>query len=130
MSAYFLWLNEEGKKLIKKESPGASVTKVAKTAGARWGYIDKAIKKKYEERHKDLKEKYEEEFKEWFESGGKEAIKQAKKDEKESGNTGGSPKEKKSKSTGVPIGGRGSSFQSKELIEDIDYVEIRENLSL
>merc|ERR1712013_305969 len=79
MSAYFLWLNEEGRELIKKESPGASVTEVAKTAGAKWGTIDEATKKKYEEMHKDLKEKYEEEYKEWFESGGEEAIKQAKK---------------------------------------------------
>merc|ERR1711909_72438 len=79
MSAYFLWLNEEGRELIKKETPGASVTEVAKTAGAKWGAIDETTKKKYEKMHKDLKEKYEEEYKEWFESGGKEAIKQKKK---------------------------------------------------
>merc|ERR1712142_1104523 len=57
MSAYFLWLNEEGRELIKKENPGASVTEVAKTAGTKWGAIDESTKKKYEEMHKDLKEK-------------------------------------------------------------------------
>ena len=108
------------RELIKKESPGASVTEVAKTAGAKWGAIDEATKKKYEEMHKDLKEKYEEEYKEWFESGGEEAIKQAKKEKKESGNAGGSPKKKKSKSAGVPTGGSGANFQSKEFIEDSD----------
>merc|ERR1712034_207202 len=118
MSAYFLWLNEEGRELIKKENPGASVTEVAKTAGTKWGAIDESTKKKYEEMHKDLKEKYEEEYKEWFESGGEEALKQAKKDKKEAGGSG-SPKKKKSKKpAGVPTGGSGANFQSKEFIED------------
>jgi len=121
MSAYFLWLNEEGRELIKKENPGASVTEVAKTAGTKWGAIDESTKKKYEEMHKDLKEKYEEEYKEWFESGGEEALKQAKKDKKEA--AGGSPKKKKSKSSGVPTGGSGAGFQSKEFIEDSDSAE-------
>jgi len=124
MSAYFLWLNEEGRELIKKETPGASVTEVAKTAGTKWGVMDADTKKKYEEMHRDLKEKYEEEYKEWFESGGEEAIKQAKKDKKEAGGgSGGSPKKKKSKSAGVPTGGSGTGFQSKEFIEDSDSAD-------
>merc|ERR1719318_120872 len=109
MSAYFLWLNEEGRELIKKENPGA---------GVKWGVMDEGTKKKYEGMHKDLKEKYEEEYKEWFEDGGEEALKQAKKDKKEAGGSG-SPKKKKSKKpAGVPTGGSGTNFQSKEFIED------------
>jgi hypothetical protein len=122
MSGYFLWLNEEGRELIKKENPSAGVTDIAKSAGVKWGVMDEATKKKYEGMHKKLKEKYEVEYKEWFEDGGEEAIKQAKKDKKEAGGSGGgsgSPKKKKSKKpAGVPTGGSGTNFQSKEFIED------------
>lgn len=120
MSGYFLWLNEEGRELIKKENPGAGVTDIAKSAGVKWGVMDEATKKKYDGMHKELKEKYEEEYKEWFEDGGEEAIKKAKKDKKEAGGSGsGSPKKKKSKKPlGVPTGGSGTNFQSKEFIED------------
>lgn len=46
--------------------------------------------------------------------------KKAKKDKKEAGGSGsGSPKKKKSKKPlGVPTGGSGTNFQSKEFIED------------
>lgn len=119
MSGYFLWLNEEGRELIKKEQPDAGVTDIAKAAGEKWREMGESTKKKYEEMHKELKEKYEEEYKEWFESGGEEAIKQAKKDKKEAGGSGGSPKKKKSKKpAGEPTGGSGKGFQSKEFIED------------
>ena len=107
--------------MIKKETPDAGVTDIAKAAGVKWGVMDEGTKKKYEVKHKELKEKYEEEYKEWFEDGGEEAIKQAKKDKKEAGGSGGgSPKKKKSKkaSTGVPTGGSGTNFVSKEFIED------------
>jgi len=119
MSGYFLWLNEEGREMIKKENPGAGVTDIAKGAGEKWREMDEGTKKQYEEKHKDLKEKYEEEYKEWFEGGGEEAIKQAKKDKKEAGGSGGSPKKKKSKKpVGESSGGSGKGFMSKEFIED------------
>merc|ERR1719189_1909525 len=92
MTAYFLWMNEEGREEIKKKHPDWGITEVSKAAGEKWRSLDEDIKNKYEEKHKDLKEKYDEEYKEWFESGGKEAIKAAKK----GGGGGGksSPKKK------------------------------------
>jgi len=123
MSGYFLWLNDEGRELIKKENPSASVTDIAKSAGEKWKEMDDGTKKKYEEMHKELKLKYEEEYKEWFEGGGEEAIKQAKKEQKAAKKAGGgegSPKKKskKQKPVGEPTGGSGKGFQSKEFIED------------
>jgi len=112
MSAYFLWLNEEGRELIKKENPGVGVTEVAKIAGTKWGSIEEDTKKKYEKMHKELKEKYEEDYKEWLKDGGEEALKQAKKDKKSSG---GTPKKK---APTVSAGGSGAGFQSKEFIDD------------
>lgn len=117
MSAYFLWLNEEGRELIKKENPGVSVTEIAKIAGSKWGSMNEDTKKKYEEMNKELKEKYEEEYKEWLKDGGEEALKQARKEKKEAG---GTPKKKTKKPSGVPTGGSGAGFQSKEFIEDSD----------
>merc|ERR1719186_1728927 len=98
MSGYFLWLNEEGRELIKKEQPDAGVTDIAKAAGEKWREMGDSTKKKYEEMHKELKEKYEEEYKEWFESGGEEAIKQAKKDKKEAGGAAEVRKRRKARS--------------------------------
>ena len=68
------------------------------------------MKKKYEDKNKEMKEKYEEDYKEWYESGGKEAMKDAK------GKSGKSPKKKVA--TKDPSGGTGGSFQSKEFIEE------------
>jgi len=116
MTAYFLWLNEEGRDAIKRENPGMGVTDVAKAAGEKWKEIDEETKRKYDEKHKELKEKYEEEYKEWFESGGKEALKNAKKAGKE-GTSSKSPKKKKVTEV---TGGSGAGFQSKEFIEDSD----------
>merc|ERR1711934_728882 len=80
MSAYFLWLNGEGREKIKEENPGIGVTDVSKKAGEMWGKISSDIKEKYEKKNKEAKEAYEEEHKAWFEGGGEAAIKQAKKD--------------------------------------------------
>ena len=60
MTAYFLWLNEEGREEIKKDNPGIGVTDVAKAAEEKWKEIDEETKKKYEEKNKELMEKYEE----------------------------------------------------------------------
>ena len=96
MSGYFLWLNEEGRELIKKEQPDAGVTDIAKAAGEKWREMGESTKKKYEEMHKELKEKY----KEWFE------CKQAKKDKKEAGGS--------MQRVGEPTGVSGKAFQDSE----------------
>ena len=100
---------------IKKENPDMGITEVAKACGEKWKSIDEDVKKKYEDRHKEMKEKYEEEYKEWYESGGKEAMKEAKKEGKE-GKSSKSPKKKVVSKE--PTGGSGGSFQSKEFIEE------------
>ena len=82
MTAYFLWLNEEGRAEIKNEQPDLAITEIAKVGGEKWRNLDEDTKKKYEEKHKELKERYDEEYKEWFESGGEEAMKAAKKEAK------------------------------------------------
>ena len=116
MTAYFLWLNEEGREEIKRENPGMGVTDVAKAAGEKWKEIDEETKKKYDEKHKEMKEKYDEVYKEWFESGGREALKNAKK----AGKEGASSKSPKKKKVAEVTGGSGAGFQSKEFIEDSD----------
>lgn len=130
MTAFFMFMQEEGREAIKKESPEASVTEVGKKGGEKWRELDSATKEKYENKVKEAKERYEEEYKEWLENGGAEAIekqKREKKDEKkeskkESGESPKSPK-KKSKSAVSKeqlTGGSGKGFQSKEFIEDSD----------
>jgi len=111
MTAYFLWMNEEGRDAIKKEHPEYAITEIAKAAGEKWKTVDEDVKKKYEDKNKEMKEKYEEDYKEWYESGGKEAMRDAK-----GGKSGKSPKKKVA--TKDPSGGTGTSFQSKEFIED------------
>lgn len=124
MSAYFLWLNGEGREQIKDENPGLGVTDVSKKAGEMWAKIKSDTKEKYEGKAKDAKVKYEKDYKEWFEDGGEEAIKQAKKDKKAgvggSGSRGsGSPKKKKSSGPSATSGGgAGKGFKSAEFIGD------------
>ena len=79
MTAYFQWLNAEGRDDIKKEHPGMTITEAAKAAGEKWKNLDEEVKKKYLDRHKEMKERYEEEYRVWFKDGGKELIKAAKK---------------------------------------------------
>jgi len=119
-SGYFIWLNGEGRDQIKEENPGISITEVSKKAGEKWSTMDSDMKEKYEKKAKEAKERYEEEYKQWFESGGEEAIKQAKSDKKaeKRASSGGSPKKKKP--SGVPTGGSGKGFASKEFVEDSD----------
>merc|ERR1712096_424662 len=99
MSAYFLWLNEEGRELIKKENPDAGVTDINKAAGEKWREMGESTKKKYEEMHKELKEKY----KEWFECKHRNPSKQAKKE------AGGSMQR-----VGEPTEVSGKGFQDSE----------------
>merc|ERR1711942_256177 len=72
MSAYFLWMNEEGREAAKKALPGAGVAEISKHCGEAWKNIDEGDKKKYEI-----------EMPLWLENGGKELLDAAKKAKKE-----------------------------------------------
>merc|ERR1712130_894749 len=52
MSAYFLWLNSEGRDKIKEENPGFGVTEVSKKAGEMWAKIDSDTKERFEKKAK------------------------------------------------------------------------------
>eukprot|EP00092_Neocalanus_flemingeri_P038020 GFUD01041389.1.p1 GENE.GFUD01041389.1~~GFUD01041389.1.p1 ORF type:complete len:105 (-),score=47.39 GFUD01041389.1:72-386(-) len=80
MSAYFLWMNEEGRAMVKQKNPDAPITEVAKKCGEEWRGLDDASKKKYEKMQVQAKEKFDKDYKEWLENGGEEALKQAKKE--------------------------------------------------
>jgi len=130
MSAYFTWLNEEGREKIKADNPGISVTEVGKKSGEIWREMTDE-KKTWEEKAKVAKAKYDEVYKEWLEEGGgKEALKQAKKDKKAEARaektgvpakSSKSPKKShKAKTKEEVTGGSGRSFKSAEFIEDDD----------
>jgi len=103
MSAYFLWMNEEGRANAKKELPGAGVADISKNCGEQWRSIDEATKKKYEKKQGELKKKYDVEMPLWLENGGKElldAAKKAKKDQKmKKAGKKATPKKKKKNET-------------------------------
>merc|ERR1712037_786950 len=71
MSAYFLWMNEEGRNAAKKALPGASIGDISKHCGVAWKTIDEADKKKYEKKQAELKKKYDVEYPLWLENCGK-----------------------------------------------------------
>jgi len=124
LSAYFMWLNTEGREKIKTDDPSASVTEVAKKAGEMWQSIDEATKEKYNKKQAEAKEKYDAEYKEWLDNGGAQAMKDAQKEAKAAkresdGKPAKSPKKKIASKSEV-TGGTGASFQSKEFIEDSD----------
>merc|ERR1711881_430147 len=79
MSAYFLWMNEEGREAAKKALPGAGVAEISKHCGEAWKNIDEGDKKKYEKKQAELKKKYDVEMPLWLENGGKELLDAAKK---------------------------------------------------
>jgi hypothetical protein len=66
--------------IFQEANPRFSVVEASMKAGKVWAIIKRDMIKKYENQLKDSKEKYEEDYKKWFNGGGKEAIKQAKKD--------------------------------------------------
>jgi len=124
MSAFFIFMGEEGRERAKKENPSAGIGDIGKLVGEMWGKMED--KSKWEEKSKAAKEKYEVEYKEWFENGGEEALKNQKseakaekKASKAAGKSEKSPKKKAAKSAAGPsTGGSGASFKSKEFIED------------
>merc|ERR1711862_587243 len=83
MSAYFLWMNDEGRDAAKKALPGAGVAEISKHCGEAWKSIDESTKKKYEKKQAELKKKYDVEYPLWLENGGKELLDAAKKAKKE-----------------------------------------------
>merc|ERR1712123_67679 len=97
MSAYFLWMNEEGRANAKKELPGAGVADISKNCGVQWKNIDEATKKKYEKKQAELKKKYDIEMPLWLENGGKELLDAAKKAKKDKKMKKQAPKGKKKK---------------------------------
>ena len=97
MSAYFLWMNEEGRANAKKELPGAGVAEISKNCGVQWKNVDEATKKKYEKKQAELKKKYDIEMPLWLENGGKELLDAAKKAKKEKKMKKKAPKGKKKK---------------------------------
>merc|ERR1712079_125673 len=117
MTAYFLWMNEEGRSDVIKENPGMTITEVAKVAGGKWKSEEW---KKYEDKYKEMKEKYDEEYKEWLKDGGKKAIRAAKKEGREGKSSKSTKKTSKSPKKKVtnkePAWGNGPNFPSKEFI--------------
>merc|ERR1712183_986743 len=79
MSAYFLWMNEEGRAMVKEKNPGAAITEVSKKCGEEWRALGEGAKK-YEKKQEEAKKKFDKEYKEWLENGGEEALKEAKKE--------------------------------------------------
>jgi len=115
MSAFFIWLNEEGREQMAQENPGGSVTERARSAGARWKVLDEITKKKYEGLHEESRVKYKEEYKDWLEDGGEELIKQVKEKKREAQILG-----RKSLQPCDLTRRSSTEFQSKEFIEDSD----------
>ena len=106
MSAYFLWMNEEGRTSAKKDLPGSGVAEISKHCGAAWKEVDESTKKKYEKKQAELKKKYDVEMPLWLENGGKELLDAAKKAKKEKimkaskkAGKGKAPKKKKKNET-------------------------------
>ena len=78
MSAYFLWMNGEGRQDVKKKNPAASITEVSKACGAAWGKIDGPTKTKYEKKAEEAKKNFDKEYKAWLANGGEELLQQEK----------------------------------------------------
>merc|ERR1712105_184269 len=83
MSAYFLWMSEEGREAAKKKLGEVGVAEISKSCGEMWRNIDEKTKKKYEKKQAELKKKYDIEYPLWLENGGKELLDAAKKEKKE-----------------------------------------------
>jgi len=125
MGAYFMWLQEEGREKIKEENPSFSVTEVGKRSGEIWREMGESEKQVWENKAKEAKAKYDAEYNEWLETGGREALKEAKKEQKKAAKaaSGESKSPKKSSSSkpkpvGPGTGGSGTNFKSKEFVDD------------
>ena len=88
MSAYFLWMNGEGRQDVKKKNPSASITEVSKACGASWRNIDGPTKNKWEKKAEEAKKTFDKEYKAWLANGGEELL-QAEKNSKKKGGAKG-----------------------------------------
>merc|ERR1712126_682743 len=83
MSAYFLWMSEEGRAAAQKElGKDVGVAEISKLGGVNWKKVDESTKKKYEKKQAELKKKYDIEYPIWLENGGQELVDAAKKAKK------------------------------------------------
>merc|ERR1712045_996183 len=83
MSAYFLWMSEEGRAAAQKKLGDCGVAEISKCCGEMWRNIDEKSKKKYEKKQAELKKKYDVEYPAWLENGGQALVDAAKKAKKE-----------------------------------------------
>jgi len=80
MSAYFLWMNGNRKK-INKENPGLSVSEFGKLAGGMWKEIDDEEREEWQGKADEAKQNYAVALEEWKAAGGEDEPK-AKKTKK------------------------------------------------
>ena len=73
MSAYMLWMNQDGRAKVKASNPDAGLGEVGKLCGAMWKEMGPEAKAKWEEKAKADKARYETEMKA-YKSGGKAAA--------------------------------------------------------
>merc|ERR1712025_936024 len=113
MSAYFLWMSEEGRSAAQKKLGDCGVAEVSKCCGEMWRSIDEKTKKKYEKKQAELKKKYDVEYPAWLENGGKELLDAAKKEKKEK-------KAKKAAKAGKKAKGKASKKKAESEEEEED----------
>eukprot|EP01062_Namystynia_karyoxenos_P077869 TRINITY_DN7935_c0_g1_i2.p1 TRINITY_DN7935_c0_g1~~TRINITY_DN7935_c0_g1_i2.p1 ORF type:complete len:248 (+),score=139.01 TRINITY_DN7935_c0_g1_i2:71-745(+) len=73
-SAYFLWMNAEGRAQAKAQNPAASLGEVGKIAGELWKGKTAEEKQEWEDKAKEAKEQYEKDMKVFKEGGAAEAA--------------------------------------------------------
>ena len=121
MSAYFLWMSEEGRAAAQKKLGECGVAEVSKCCGEMWRSIDEKTKKKYEKKQAELKKKYDVEYPAWLENGGQALVDAAKKAKKEKKDK---KKAKAAKAAaGAAKGKKGSKNKKPESEEEEDEDE-------
>merc|ERR1712126_202521 len=114
MSAYFLWMSEEGRAAAQKElGKDVGVAEISKLCGVNWKKVDESTKKKYEKKQAELKKKYDTEYPIWLENGGQELVDAAKKAKKDK-------KAKKAAKAGKKAKGKASKKKAESEEEEED----------
>merc|ERR1719167_1226952 len=62
MSAYFLWMQKEGRPAYVEANPTANPATIGKALGEQWKTVSEAVKQKYQEQFDAAKEQYQEEL--------------------------------------------------------------------
>ena len=126
MSAYFIWMNKS-REQINKDYPDLSLPDFSKKAGELWKAMDD--KSAWQAKAEEDKKRYDKEFEKWKSEGGAEAMKaamkQAKKEKRQSAEGGSKAKSKlpKKATESKPkesLAGTGGGFKSKEYITEED----------